>query len=118
MNEPLSEKDLKYAEDGIEGLEDKLEKAERRLTSELLKHRVPLDKRFGLLQQVTIIPLRVKGYVEAIMLDGTGTMYKVAYWWEGERKSAWCLETELEAEAEREKRREVELTKASQSGNA
>lgn len=51
--------------------------------------------KFQLLETVAIKALEQNGIVERVMFDSVGTKYEVSYWFNGERKSVWCLDCEL-----------------------
>ena len=37
------------------------------------------------------------GHIDSLELDNNGKMYRVIYWFNGERKSAWSYANELES---------------------
>jgi len=46
---------------------------------------------------VWVKEIRQAGTVVGVTLDGDGEMYKVVYWFEGQRKVEWLFGWELEA---------------------
>ena len=48
-------------------------------------------------------PVKIKalenmlGHIDSLELDNNGKMYRVIYWFNGERKSAWAYANELES---------------------
>ena len=54
-----------------------------------------LAERFKMYQEVTIVPLGIKGHIDGIMEQCNETEYHVVYWWEGERLHEWVYSWEI-----------------------
>lgn len=52
---------------------------------------------FDLNQKVLIREVQRPGMVEALTIDFLGVQYRVAYWDNGDRKTVWLKQDELEA---------------------
>ena len=52
--------------------------------------------RFDIGAKVRVKELGRPGVVDSLMVDGMGLQYRVTYWDNGERKSAWVYAEELE----------------------
>ena len=52
---------------------------------------------YSLGEPVKIKALEMIGHIDSLELDNNGKMYRVIYWFNGERKSAWAYSNELES---------------------
>lgn len=52
--------------------------------------------KYNLGDRVRIKEISCHGIVESISWDSLGEQYKVAYWFNGERKTCWVFTSELE----------------------
>jgi hypothetical protein len=59
--------------------------------------RMSVGFEFELFQQVRILPLSCDGFIEQLLVSEKGKQYQVSYWFNGDRKTAWCFSRELEA---------------------
>lgn len=50
---------------------------------------------FAVGERVTVVPLDTPAIVDAAMFTTGGAEYRVAYWWDGSRRSQWVYATEL-----------------------
>ena len=57
---------------------------------------------YALGEPVKIKELEMIGHIDSLELDNNGKMYRVIYWFNGERKSAWSYGYELESTKGRE----------------
>lgn len=62
-----------------------------------------IDIQFQLNQLVEICALSCAAHVEQICIGQNGTTYKVAYWFNGDRKEAWVQAIELRTNERSEK---------------
>lgn len=46
-------------------------------------------------QEVIILAIETEGVIEQILHSIAGTQYSIAYWFNGERKSAWVRAAEI-----------------------
>ncbi len=53
--------------------------------------------KFTLKQKVMIKEIQRPGTVEILQVDSLGTMYRIVYWDNSERKTVWVYEDELES---------------------
>ena len=57
---------------------------------------VPIKFDYTLGDKVVIKALKVDGIIDGLLNDSLGNMYRVAYWYDGERKSTWVYVNEIE----------------------
>lgn len=55
----------------------------------------PHCSKFTFGDDVSIVAIDVKGYVDAVKFDAGGVAYGVVYWYDGSRNYTWCGEREL-----------------------
>jgi hypothetical protein len=53
------------------------------------------NSKFTFGDDVSIIAIAVKGYVDSVRFDAGGVSYGVVYWYDGCRNYTWCDEREL-----------------------
>ena len=58
-----------------------------------------VDFEFALLDSVRIVPIGISGVVDSLCIDSAGTQYRVAYWYNGERKTTWMYADEIAKES-------------------
>lgn len=56
-----------------------------------------LSIKFQLGQKILVREIQRPGRVDMIQIDSVGTQYRVAYWDNGDRKTTWLYEDEIEA---------------------
>jgi len=47
-------------------------------------------------QDVEIIAIKIKGFIDKVETTNNITQYRVVYWWEGERRETWMYRRELQ----------------------
>ena len=52
--------------------------------------------KFNLGDRVRLAELNQPGIVEGLSVDGLGKQCRVVYWWNGERRTVWVYEQELQ----------------------
>jgi uncharacterized protein YodC (DUF2158 family) len=55
-----------------------------------------LDLPFMIGDSVEIPSIGTKGFIDSISVGDTNIMYRVCYWYEGQRYSTWVYEREIE----------------------
>jgi hypothetical protein len=56
------------------------------------------ESKYDIADEVTVIPIDVKGFVDAIRFDSNDVSYAIVYWYNGSRNYTWCSERELKQE--------------------
>jgi hypothetical protein len=56
-----------------------------------------VEFQFEIGQDVKVKPIGMVGVVDSLSLDNNGKQYRVVYWNDGDRKSAWLYGWEIEA---------------------
>jgi len=74
---------------------DELPKATESVESPCIAARIEHFK-FDLNQRVLVREIQRPGKVVSLIIDNLGPQYQVAFWDNGERKTAWLLSDELE----------------------
>lgn len=55
-----------------------------------------IDFDYSECETVFILPLKVIGKINGLMVSDGSKSYRVLYWWEGNRKQEWLCEHEIE----------------------
>ena len=55
-----------------------------------------VELKYSLLEKVRLIEIDRPGFVDSIIIDSIGIQYRVCHWFEGERRTVWCHEQEIE----------------------
>ncbi len=60
----------------------------------IITMKIEFKYKFG--EEVHIKPLELNGYMDGVTADASGEMYKVVYWFNGERKAVYVDERDIE----------------------